>query len=152
MRQGDATVDVLHPGRGWVVADPYAARLGPNEASVVLLVGRGACRVLLTGDIGIPAETELVAALGDSLRAELLHAGHHGSRHSSGAAFLARVRPRDVVVSAGRRNRHGHPHPDALARFAAHNARVWRTDRMGTVTARCGRGGWHLATTGVYLR
>jgi competence protein ComEC len=152
LRQGDVTVDVLHPGAGWLAADPYAARLGPNEASVVLLVGLGRCRALLTGDIGVPAETELVEALGDSLRAELLHAGHHGSRHSSSSAFLASVRPRDVVVSAGRGNRHGHPHPDALGRFAAGDARVWRTDRMGTVTARCGAAGWHLATAGVYLR
>ena len=37
-------------------------------------------------------------------------------------------------------------------RFAAGDARVWRTDRMGTVTARCGAAGWHLATAGVYLR
>jgi competence protein ComEC len=150
--QGGATIDVLHPGDGWIPADPYRSRVTPNEGSVVLLVSRGPCRALLTGDIGGPAEGALAAELGDSLRAELLHAGHHGSRHSSTTAFLARVRPRDVVVSAGSGNRHGHPHAEALARFARAGARVWRTDRQGSVRARCGARGWHLAGAGAYLR
>ncbi len=152
LHEGRAAIDVLHPGPGWVPADPYAGRYGPNEGSVVLLVSDGRCRALLTGDLGAPAEAALVAALGDSLQAALLHAGHHGSRHSSTAPFLARVRPRDVVVSAGGGNRYGHPHPDALGRFTAAGATVWRTDRLGTVRAVCGPRGWHLSARSVYLR
>lgn len=152
LREGAVTVDVLHPPPGWVARDPYAARVSANEASVVLLVGHGPCRALLTGDLGRPGEAELVRSLGDSLRADLLHAGHHGSRHSSTRALLNSVRPRDVVVSAGRGNRHGHPHAEALARWTEAGAKVWRTDRSGTITARCSALGWRLSTSGSYLR
>jgi beta-lactamase superfamily II metal-dependent hydrolase len=112
----------------------------------------GPCRLLLTGDLGEPGEKALVARLADSLRAGLLHVGHHGSRHSSSAAFLTKVAPRSAVVSAGRANRHGHPHPDALGRIAAAGAQVWRTDRRGPVFARCEAGGWRLSTPGSYLQ
>ncbi|HUP00351.1 MAG TPA: DNA internalization-related competence protein ComEC/Rec2 [Gemmatimonadota bacterium] len=149
--QGGVRVDVLHPGPGWVEADPYAERRPANEASVVLLLSYGACRLLLTGDLGAPGETALVATLGDSLEATLLHMGHHGSNGSSTAAFLARVEPRDAIVSVGRRNLYGHPHPDALARLAAAGARVHRTDRLGTITARCRADGWHVRSAGPYL-
>jgi competence protein ComEC len=116
-----------------------------------MLMSHGPCRLLLTGDLGSPAETALVKALGDSLRAGLLHAGHHGSRHSSSAAFLARVRPQVVIVSAGAGNLYGHPHADALDRFARIGAAVHRTDRVGTITARCTADGWRVISAGPYL-
>jgi len=138
-------IDVLHPSPGWVSRDPFAGRVNANEGSIVLLMRRGRCRALLTGDLGRPGEKALVDALGDSLRAELLHVGHHGSRHSSTAPFLARVGPRYAVASVGRTNRHGHPHPDVLGRLGVAGARIWRTDRMGEVTARCGPNGWRVS-------
>jgi len=146
LERAGVAIDVLHPSPGWVSRDPFAARVNANEGSIVLLMKRGRCRALLTGDLGRPGEKALVDALGDSLRAELLHVGHHGSRHSSTAPFLARVGPRHAVASVGRTNRHGHPHPDALARLDAAGARIWRTDRMGEVTARCGPNGWRVSS------
>ncbi|HJR52609.1 MAG TPA: DNA internalization-related competence protein ComEC/Rec2, partial [Gemmatimonadota bacterium] len=151
LEQGGVSVDVIHPDEKWVPRDPYASRIPPNEGSVAMLMSYGQCRLLLTGDLGSPAETALVSDIGDSLRAELLHAGHHGSRHSSSAAFLARVRPEIVVVSAGAGNLYGHPHPDALGRFERVGAAVHRTDRVGTITARCTASGWRLLSTGPYL-
>lgn len=145
IRHGTVTADVLHPGPGWIADDPYASRIPENEASVVLLLSDGRCRLLLTGDLGEPAERHLVAALGDSLRADLLHVGHHGSRHSSSFPFLERVGPRHAVVSAGSRNRFGHPHPDAMRRLRAAGAEIHRTDRRGSLSARCGRDGWRVA-------
>jgi competence protein ComEC len=151
LSQGGVSVDVLHPSEAWIPTDLYASRIPPNEGSTVLLMSAGSCRLLLTGDLGVPAETALVRSLGDSLRAELLHAGHHGSRHSSSPAFLARVRPRAVIVSAGAGNRYGHPHAETLGRFAAVGASVHRTDRTGTITARCTPGGWRLVSERPYL-
>lgn len=152
LRQGAVSVDVLHPPPDWVPVDPHAGGRPSNESSAVLLMSAGPCRLLLTGDLGEPGEAALDARLADSLHAGLLHVGHHGSRHSSSAAFLRRVSPRAAVVSAGRANRHGHPHPDALGRLAAVGAKVWRTDRRGPVFARCEADGWRLSTPGSYLR
>jgi competence protein ComEC len=151
LRQGGVSIDVLHPSEAWVPRDPYAAKIPANEGSVVMLMSAGACRLLLTGDLGAPGETALVDEMGDSLRAELLHAGHHGSRYSSSASFLARVRPRIAIVSAGAGNRYGHPHPDTLRRFERIGAVVHRTDRVGSITARCTPAGWRMLSESSYL-
>lgn len=62
----------------------------------------------------------------------LLKTAHHGSRFSSGEAFLHEVQPTDAVISVGR-NTYGHPNADLLTRLAAHDVRVWRTDQVGTI-------------------
>lgn len=151
LRQAGVSVDVLHPSDAWVPRDPYASRIPPNEGSLVLLMSSGRCRLLLTGDLGVPGEAALVTALGDSLRAELLHAGHHGSRNSSSASFLKRVRPEIAIVSAGSGNRYGHPHRDTLLRLERIGAQVHRTDRLGSITARCTSSGWRVISAGSYL-
>jgi competence protein ComEC len=56
---------------------------------------------------------------------------HHGSKTSSGAAFLDAVRPRWSVVQAGYRSRFGHPAPEVMARYGEHGLAVLRSDRCG---------------------
>lgn len=101
-----------------------------NENSAVVRVRWGRFTALLTGDAGFPAESLLAGAVG---RVDLLKVGHHGSRGSSGAAFLSETAPAVAIISAGRNNRHGHPAPAALARLAEAGVEVYRTDRDGTV-------------------
>lgn len=144
LREGEAAVDVLHPPAGWISQDPALGGSSANEGSIVLLVRYRQCRGLLTGDAGRESENRLVDVLGDSLNAELLHIGHHGSRHSTTERFVEAVRPSFAVVSVGRLNRHGHPHADVLARLERHDVQAYRTDRSGTVTARCVADGWRL--------
>jgi competence protein ComEC len=109
---------------------------GPNDASVVLMVRVGSVRWLLPGDAEAPAEARLVAAWGERLRADVLKAGHHGSRTSSTAELRAMVRPRVALVSVGRRNRYGHPDRGVLAALARDGAALFRTDRLGHVIVR----------------
>ncbi|MFN2382771.1 MAG: ComEC/Rec2 family competence protein [Gemmatimonadota bacterium] len=151
LRQGNVAIDILHPAPGWIAADPYGSRISINDGSVIMLLSRGPCRLLLTGDAGAPVERALVVALRDSLRAGLLHAGHHGSRHGTTRAFLARVQPAQAIASAGRANRHGHPHAETIARLEDAGARLWRTDRLGSIRAHCTARGWHLRATGGYF-
>jgi len=66
----------------------------------------------------------------------VLKAGHHGSAASTSADFLAAVRPRLVLVSAGEGNTYGFPSPAVLARAGAAGAQVLRTDRDGAVEIR----------------
>ena len=71
----------------------------------------------------------------DSLRADLLKVGHHGSRTSTSPEWLTAAGPHLAVISVGASNRYGHPHPSILARLDSVGVpRVWRTDRDGTVT------------------
>jgi competence protein ComEC len=116
-------VRVLGP-RG--TAPPWRTR---NDDSVVLALSFGEVSLLLAGDIEARAERSLEVP-----RAGVLKVPHHGSRSSSTRAFLEAVRPRLALVSAGSRNRFGHPHPEVVARYAAAGARLLRTDRDGTIT------------------
>ncbi|HJS57507.1 MAG TPA: DNA internalization-related competence protein ComEC/Rec2, partial [Vicinamibacteria bacterium] len=106
-----------------------APRVTRNDDSVVLRVGFGEARFLLTGDVEAAGEAAL-----DPGDVSLLKVAHHGSRTSSSAGLLAAARPALAVISAGLRNTFGHPSPEALDRLRAAGARVFRTDQDGTVT------------------
>jgi competence protein ComEC len=100
-----------------------------NGAVAVLELGRDAGRTLLAAD----ADSAVEQALEVQEEVALLKVAHHGSGSSSGARFLARVRPRIAALSVGRNNRFGHPDPLALARLVASGAQVMRTDASGTL-------------------
>ncbi len=128
----NVTIRVLGPSLTSFDGD----EIGANETSLLLRVSIGRALVYLnTGDATTAAEHELLSNWGpDSVRADLLKVGHHGSRSSTASAFLSAVRPSVAVISAGRGNAYGHPHPAVLDRLAgAGIPRVWRTDRDGTL-------------------
>jgi competence protein ComEC len=125
---GGAIVEVLAP------CPDFSPDRGPNDNSLVLRIAFGARAILFAGDAEREEESLLLATSPARLRADVLKVGHHGSRTSSSASFLAAVAPTEAVVSAGCRNRFGHPRPATLASLAAAGARVWRTDRDGAVT------------------
>ncbi len=103
-----------------------------NDSSCVLLVeGRGG-RVLLTGDISSKVEPAVVAAL-DTGPPPVLLVPHHGSKTSSGATFIAALRPPLALVSAGWRNRFGHPRPEVVARYADAGVPFFNTAVQGAL-------------------
>jgi competence protein ComEC len=104
-----------------------------NNESVVLLYERGRRRVLLTGDAGAPAESEILAGMPAPLRVDVLKVGHHGSRTSSQPEFVAAFAPRVALLSCGRRNRFHHPSPETLETFARLKVPVFRTDLRSDV-------------------
>ena len=111
------------------------AALKPNSRSCVVRVVAPGGAALLTGDVEERDERAMLAH-GAALGAAVLLAPHHGSGTSSSPALLAAVRPEHVVVTAGYRNRFGHPKQEILARYLDAGASVWRTDRDGAVTVR----------------
>jgi competence protein ComEC len=116
---------VLHPTPGWTGWGQDV-----NEDSLVLLVEYGDFQALFAGDAGFPAESAMAGRL---RRVDLLKVGHHGSRGSTGDAWLDALAPAVAVISLGR-NDYGHPAPATLARLRAHGVAVHRTDREGTVS------------------
>ncbi len=103
-----------------------------NDNSMVLRIEIGHRALLMTGDVEALAESSLLHRH-LPLRADVLKVPHHGSRTSSTAPFLAAVRPRLALISAGRENRFGHPHAAALARLTRAGTTVLRTDRQGGI-------------------
>jgi competence protein ComEC len=118
------TLDVLHP-----IAD-IPGDADPNDMSVVLLLRYGLFTALLTGDAPARVEEAVGADVG---HVDLLKVAHHGSRTSSSERFLREVRPSVSVISAGLRNRYGHPHAEVEARIRRHSEQTLRTDRAGAV-------------------
>ena len=116
---------VLHPTPGWAGWGEDV-----NEDSVVLLVEYGEFQALFAGDAGFRAEEAMQGRL---RHVDLLKVGHHGSRGSTGDAWLDALAPPVAVISLGR-NDYGHPAPATLERLRAHGVAVHRTDLEGTVT------------------
>ncbi len=125
---GPATIRVLDP------CPTFRPGANANDNSLVLRIALGQRAVLLAGDAESEQELRLVARHGAELRADLLKVGHHGSRTSSSPAWLGAIRPRWATISSGARNRHGHPHFEALQRLAAVSAVRLRLDVVGSVT------------------
>jgi competence protein ComEC len=119
-------IDVLAP------CPTVAPERGPNDNSLVLRIRFGTKAALFVGDAERWEEARLLEQAGD-LRADLLKVGHHGSRSSSSAPFIARVRPSLATISCGTGNRFGHPHPETLATLASAGVRALRLDQTGSV-------------------
>lgn len=113
-----------------LVVTRFFKRSPENNASVVLHVRAGRWRALLTGDVERDAELYLAD---EDVRADILKVAHHGSRTSTTPPLLAAVRPRLALISCGRRNTFGHPHPAVLEALREAAIRIWRTDRSGSV-------------------
>ncbi|HYH10387.1 MAG TPA: DNA internalization-related competence protein ComEC/Rec2 [Thermoanaerobaculia bacterium] len=105
-------------------------RAPENNASVVLHAATETRSFLLTGDIEKEAELDLADR---DLRADVLKVAHHGSRSSTSDPFLDAVQPRVAVISCGRRNLFGHPHPSVLETLAKRRIAIRRTDLDGTI-------------------
>lgn len=119
----------------WPMAAPAA--LASNDRSCVLLVEAREQRLLISGDAGAAVEARLLDAFDGEV--SVLVAGHHGSRTSSSAAWVASTRPSHVLFSAGRDNAHGHPHDDVVRRFRDAGGCLWNTAIDGAVTLWLGR-------------
>ena len=105
-----------------------------NEASIVARLVYGTTSFLLTGDSPINVENFLAEYDGPSLRTTALKLGHHGSKTSSGDAYLESVQPEYAVISAGKNNRYHHPSPETMERVTAHHIRTISTVDQGTIT------------------
>lgn len=106
----------------------------PNNSSVAILLQNGDNRFLFTGDAQEEAETDILSS-GQDIHADVYKAGHHGSRTSSGEAFLDAVEPASVVISCGEDNSYGHPHAATMNQLRVRGIQVYRTDEQGSIIA-----------------
>ena len=115
----------------------WPAATNSNAKSCVLQVQANGERLLLTGDIDRAAER---AFLNSPLAVptDWLQAPHHGSRSSSSWPFLQRLAPASVLISRGRGNGFGHPHPQVLERYVAMGIRVYDSAEQGAVRFQLG--------------
>ncbi|RDU35448.1 DNA internalization-related competence protein ComEC/Rec2 [Neobacillus piezotolerans] len=124
-QEGPYSFHVLSPREGY-----EGERNGGSLSIYTILGGKG---WFFGGDLDEKGENE-ITGMAPSLRVDVLKAGHHGSKTSSSEQFLETYRPKIVLISAGVKNRFGHPNAETLGRFEEIGARVFRTDLHGAVT------------------
>ena len=121
-------LEALWPNRdlnGLAVADL-------NESSVTVRIVYGRTAVLITGDITVANEADILAS-GGQVTAQILKVPHQGSRTSSSLEFIKAVKPTWAVIFVGANNRYGHPHGEVVARYEQQGVEVLRTDQQGTI-------------------
>ncbi|WP_017728425.1 DNA internalization-related competence protein ComEC/Rec2 [Halalkalibacterium ligniniphilum] len=136
-REG-ATIQMIENEDSWAVGKNHFLILSPatgnevnlNARSIVLYARMGEKRWLFMGDLEEEGEAQLLAQY-PNLQADILKVGHHGSRTSTTEAFLEQVSPSVALISAGRSNRYGHPHPEVIEKLEARRVTVIRTDVEG---------------------
>jgi len=106
-----------------------------NENSLCILFDTEKCDILITGDRNALGERMLLrrAEIG---AVDVLIAGHHGSKNSTGEELLRAVEPEVVCISVGADNSYGHPSPELLQRLQSFGCTVYRTDQNGTIIIR----------------
>lgn len=108
-----------------------------NAKSCVLQVQANGERLLLTGDIDRAAEHAMLASP-LAVPTDWLQAPHHGSRSSSSWPFVERLAPRSVLISRGRSNAFGHPHPQVMERYQRLGSQVYDSAEQGAVRLQLG--------------
>jgi competence protein ComEC len=117
-------------------------KLEKNAASLVFRLEVGQFSALLTGDLEKEGEELLVQEGVEP--ADVLKAGHHGSRNGTGEALLRQLKPGIAVVSAGKNNRYGHPHRETIERLKASECRIYETSKQGMLWFSMERKRWYL--------
>ena len=121
------TVRILAPDSGQKETDD------PNNLAVVALVEYKGLQILFPGDIESAAEQDLISD-GQATKVDILKVPHHGSRDAGYYRFLKAVDPEVAVISVGAGNPYHHPAPSTVDKLKDLGAKVYRTDKNGSVT------------------
>lgn len=105
-----------------------------NDTSVIGKLRQGQRSILLMGDASRSVERRLLFESYGALDSDFLKVGHHGSKTSTSEEFLRAVSPETAVISAGRKNRYGHPHQEVLERLEEFGIKILRTDLNGDIS------------------
>ncbi len=138
------------PGAQW----ERISRSKSNNASIVIRLdavpdvpGARPLSFLLTGDAEAAVENQLLASVeAQALDTDVLKVGHHGSKTSTGAAFVQAASPLAALVSVGEGNSYGHPTETVLERLRG--MPVLRTDMDGTVRFTYTGASWSISCGG----
>ena len=132
-------LDEAEPGKVYTIGTaqlqilaPFVEDSDPNAMSVVTRLTFGDRAFLFTGDAESEVERQILTK-GYNVKADVLKAGHHGSRTSTSDPFLRAVAPQYVVITCGTDNSYGHPHDETIRRLNEANVDYYRADICGDV-------------------
>lgn len=97
-----------------------------NNNSLVMIAHTKEGKIMLTGDMQIPEETDVLNA-GTVVPCEILKVGHHGDDKASSYAFLATVKPQVAIISTSSVEEPDTPDPKVLRTLLHFGAKVYLT-------------------------
>lgn len=102
-----------------------------NDGSMFIRLSNGMDSAVLSGDASSKAEAVEAPEL--KWTAEVMKAGHHGSKTATSELWIEAVHPKYAVISCGLNNPYGHPHKEVMDRLAADHVEALRTDKQGDI-------------------
>jgi competence protein ComEC len=127
-----------------VLSNGYTGK-GDNNDSIVTYGDFYGTKFLFTGDLEKEGEKELLKDY-PNLKADVLKAGHHGSKTASSPEFIKEIQPEIALISAGKNNRYHHPHQEILNIFEAEGVKVYRTNQQGAIRFERENENWIIKT------
>lgn len=115
-----------------------------NDGSIVAKLVYDKTSVMLQGDSTAKIEKYLVSEHED-VQAQILKAGHHGSKTSTTDVYVKAVSPTYAIISAGLNNKYGHPHKKTLDILKENNVEPLITFKLGTIEARSDGRAWKFS-------
>lgn len=111
--------------------------LSSNNNSGVLKLVYGNKSFLFTGDVEKRAEKILINDFETFLDIDVLKVAHHGSKTSTTDEFLKYTSPQYALISAGIKNKFGHPAENVISKFHKNSVNILRTDESGAALLWC---------------
>ncbi len=130
---------------------PSNAKQSENDTSLVYLLQMKDLVVWMMGDAGVEVEQEIIERIGRKAVEQLknkfcvLKVGHHGSKTSSGEAFVKAIEPEVAIISCGYQNKYGHPHTQVLEVLEKVESEICRTDLQGAIKIKRKKGTWEIS-------
>lgn len=119
-------------------------RSDANNNSLVLLISYLQRTVLLTGDIEVEAEEQLIDK-NEFLATEIVKVPHHGSGYFH-PDFFSKINPQASIISVGANNTFGHPAEATLEELQGLHCKVYRTDLQGAIILTTDGVKWQVRT------
>ena len=101
-----------------------------NDNSNVIYIELIGYKFIFMGDASVTTEKEILDKY-NLPDIDVLKAGHHGSKTSSGKEFINEINPKYSIISVGKNNRYGHPNKEVLNNL--NNSKIYRTDQDGSI-------------------
>lgn len=139
LEQKDIPVDEAIPGQVYTLGTaqvqilaPIEEDSDPNAMSVVTRLAFGERAFLFAGDAEAAVERQILTK-GYNVQADVLKAGHHGSKTSTSDPFLRAVSPSYVAITCGKYNSYDHPHDETMQRLNEAGIPCYRADACGDI-------------------
>ncbi|MDU2584698.1 MAG: DNA internalization-related competence protein ComEC/Rec2, partial [Anaerococcus prevotii] len=113
---------------GYITVIDEGYEFDENSNSLGLILDIRGVKIMTLGDL--PSEFERNI----ENRADILKLSHHGSKTSTKREFVEKVKPKIVLISAGRNNVYGHPHKEVLDNV--YDRKIYNSQTDGMVEMR----------------